>query len=90
MRVLNSRRTVLELILSDHPADCLKCAKSGNCELQDLAIRFGIREIPYEGEQSSYQIEVTPAIIRDMNKCIMCRRCEMMCNEFQTVGALQQ
>ncbi len=88
MRVLNSRRTVLELILSDHPADCLKCAKSGNCELQDLAIRFGIREIPFEGEQSSYQIEITPAIIRDMNKCIMCRRCEMMCNEFQTVGAL--
>ena len=88
MRVLNARRTVLELILSDHPADCLKCAKNGNCELQDLAIKFGIREIPFEGEQSNYQVEVTPSIIRDMNKCIMCRRCEMMCNVFQTVGAL--
>jgi len=88
IRVINARRTVLELILSDHPADCLKCAKSGSCELQDLAIKFGIREIPFEGEQSKYQIEVSPSIIRDMNKCIMCRRCETMCNEFQTVGAL--
>lgn len=88
IRVINARRTVLELILSDHPADCLKCAKSGSCELQDMAIKLGIREIPFEGEQSKYQIEVSPSIIRDMNKCIMCRRCETMCNEFQTVGAL--
>ena len=88
IRAINARRTVLELLLSDHPADCLKCAKSGNCELQDMAVRFGIREIPFEGEQSTYQLEVSPSIIRDMNKCIMCRRCETMCNDFQTVGAL--
>ncbi|MCL2167530.1 MAG: NADH-dependent [FeFe] hydrogenase, group A6 [Lentimicrobiaceae bacterium] len=88
IRVLNSRRTVLELILSDHPADCLVCAKSGNCELQALAIRFGVREIPFQGEQSSYKVEVSPSIVRDMNKCVMCRRCETMCNDFQTVGAL--
>jgi len=91
MRVINARRTVLELILSDHPADCLQCAKNGNCELQDLAVRFGIRKNPFIGpehEQSSYQLEVSPSIIRDMNKCVMCRRCETMCNEMQTVGAL--
>ena len=88
IRVLNSRRTVLELILSDHPADCLVCAKSGNCELQNLAIRFGVREISFQGEQSSYKVEVSPSIVRDMNKCVMCRRCETMCNDFQTVGAL--
>jgi len=88
MRVLNSRRTVLELILSDHPSDCLVCAKSGNCELQNLAIRFGVRQIPYQGEQSSYKVEVSPSIVRDMNKCVMCRRCETVCNDFQTVGAL--
>jgi NADP-reducing hydrogenase subunit HndD len=88
IRALNARRTVLELILSDHPADCLTCAKSGNCELQDLAIRFGIREISYKGEQSNYQLEVSPSIVRDMNKCVMCRRCETVCNDFQTVGAL--
>lgn len=88
IRVINARRTVLELILSDHPNDCLQCAKSGNCELQNLAIKFGIRDIPFKGEQSSYQIEVSPSIIRDMNKCIMCRRCETVCNDMQTVGAL--
>ena len=91
IRVINARKTVLELILSDHPNDCLQCAKSGNCELQALAIRFGIRENPFVGEgheQSKYQVEVSPSIIRDMNKCVMCRRCETMCNEMQTVGAL--
>ena len=88
VRVINARRTVLELILSDHPNDCLKCAKNGNCELQTLAAKLGIREIPFQGEQSEYKIEVSPSIVRDMNKCIMCRRCETMCNEYQSVGAL--
>ncbi|MDR0368637.1 MAG: [FeFe] hydrogenase, group A [Bacteroidales bacterium] len=88
MRVLNARRAVLELLLSDHPTDCLVCAKSGKCELQDLAIRFGIREIPFAGAKSTHKNDHSPAIRRDMDKCVMCRRCEMMCNEFQTVGAL--
>lgn len=88
MRVLNARRTVLELILSDHPFDCLVCAKSGNCELQSLAHRMGVREIPYQGAQSTYRKDTSPSIIRDVDKCIMCRRCEMMCNDVQTVGAL--
>ncbi len=88
IRVLNARRTVLELILSDHPADCLICAKSGNCELQDLAHQLGVREIPFKGEQSTYRKDTSPSIIRDIDKCIMCRRCEMMCNDVQTVGAL--
>ncbi|NCA76111.1 MAG: 2Fe-2S iron-sulfur cluster binding domain-containing protein [Alphaproteobacteria bacterium] len=88
IRVLNARRTVLELILSDHPAECLTCAKSGNCELQDMAQKLGVREIPFQGAQSTYRKDTSPAIIRDVDKCIMCRRCEMMCNEVQTVGAL--
>jgi len=88
VRVLNSRRTIMELILSDHPFDCLVCAKSGNCELQSLAQKLGIREIRYQGEQSTYRKDTSPAIIRDVDKCIMCRRCEMMCNDIQTVGAL--
>ncbi len=88
IRVLNARRTVLELILSDHPADCLICPKSGNCELQSLAQKLGIREIHYQGEKSTYRKDTSPAIIRDIDKCIMCRRCEMMCNEVQTVGVL--
>jgi len=88
MRVLNSRRTVLELILSDHPFDCLICAKSGTCDLQNMAIKMGIRSISYQGAKSTYKPDFSPAIIRDMDKCIMCRRCETMCNDFQTVGVL--
>ncbi len=88
IRVLNARKTVLELILSDHPTDCLICAKNGVCELQTMAQEFGIRELHYQGEQSTYREDTSPAIIRDVDKCIMCRRCEMMCNEVQTVGVL--
>ncbi len=88
MRVINSRRTIIELIISDHPFECLTCAKAGECELQQLAHDMGIREIHYEGEKSTYREDTSPAIIRDMDKCIMCRRCEMMCNEVQTVGVL--
>lgn len=88
LRVVNARRTVLELILSDHPADCLICPKSGKCELQSLAQRLGVREIPFQGEQSTYRKDMSPAIIRDVDKCVMCRRCETVCNVWQTVGAL--
>ena len=88
IRVLNSRKTVLELMLSDHPKDCLTCQKSGECELQSLAISFGIREIKYQGKESTYRKDATKSIIRDRDKCIMCRRCETMCNEVQTVGVL--
>ena len=88
MRVLNARRTVLELMLSDHPSDCLVCAKSGSCELQAVAIKLGIREIPFQGTQTEYKVNLSPSIRRDATKCIYCRRCEMMCNDIQTVGAL--
>jgi NADP-reducing hydrogenase subunit HndD len=88
LRVVNARRTVVEMILSDHPADCLICPKNGKCELQSLAQRLGVREIPYQGEQSTYRKDLSPAIIRDVDKCVMCRRCETVCNVWQTVGAL--
>ncbi len=88
LRAINARRTVMELILSDHPPDCLICAKSGNCDLQDMAHQLGIREIHYPGEMSTYREDTSPAIIREIDKCIMCRRCEMMCNDVQTVGVL--
>ena len=82
MRVINARKTVLELILSDHPYDCLVCAKSGSCDLQKVAQDQGIRKIHYEGVKSTYREDTSPSIIRDMDKCIMCRRCETMCNDF--------
>jgi NADP-reducing hydrogenase subunit HndD len=88
MRVLNARKTVLELILSDHPFECLTCAKNGTCDLQRLAQELGVREIHYQGEQSTYKEDFSPSIIRDMDKCIMCRRCETMCNKVQTCGVL--
>ena len=87
-RVINARRTVVELILSDHPAECLTCSQSGQCELQALAIRLGIREVPFKGEKSVHRKDMSPSIVRDMDKCIMCRRCENVCNNIQTVGAL--
>jgi NADP-reducing hydrogenase subunit HndD len=88
LRVLNARRTVLELMLSDHPKDCLVCSKSGECELQDMAEKFAIRDVPYEGIMSTYRKDVSNSIIRDMDKCIMCRRCETMCNDVQTCNVL--
>lgn len=89
MRVLKARKTVLELILSDHPKDCLSCIKAGDCELQDMAERLGVREPEFkDGEQSTYPMDRGLSIVRDMNKCIMCRRCETMCNQVQSVGAL--
>ena len=87
-RALNARKTVLELILSDHPNDCLQCEKSGDCELQALAARMGIRKIPFTGEQTTYAKDSTLSVYRDMDKCVYCRRCETMCNKFQTAGAL--
>lgn len=87
-RVLNARRTIMELILSNHPFECLTCRKNGQCELQNVASELGIREIHYPGEKSTFSPDVSPAIVRDLDKCIMCRRCETMCNSVQSVGAI--
>ncbi len=89
VRVLEARKIVTELLLSDHPKDCLTCSKSGSCELQDLAHMVGLREVSLTGkEMSAYKQDHSASIIRDMDKCILCRRCETMCNEVQEVGAL--
>ena len=88
LRAINARKTVLELMLSDHPNDCLQCAMNGKCELQAVAADMGIREIPYKGVQSNYPKTLSPSIVRDENKCIMCRRCESVCHEYQSVGAI--
>ncbi len=90
IRVMNARKTVMQMILSDHPKDCLTCSKSGHCELQSMAARLGIRYIPggEYAQMSTYKPDTSPSIIRDMDKCILCRRCETMCNDVQSVGAL--
>ncbi|MFA5203967.1 MAG: NADH-dependent [FeFe] hydrogenase, group A6 [Lentisphaeria bacterium] len=88
-RVLKSRRVLLQLLLSNHPKDCLNCYASGSCELQDLANQFHTDKNRFEGESSTFSIETSSeAITRDLNKCIRCRRCETACNDMQTVGVL--
>jgi len=89
MRALKARRTVLELLLSDHPQNCLTCAKNQDCELRKLAAEFGVREVPFKGARNAFEPDhSSAAIMRDLSKCIMCRRCETVCNKVQTVGTL--
>ncbi|WP_343101844.1 NADH-dependent [FeFe] hydrogenase, group A6 [Romboutsia sp. MSSM.1001216sp_RTP31141st1_G3_RTP31141_220114] len=86
---LKARKNVVELLLSDHPQDCLVCEKNGNCELQSIAADLGIRKIRYKGEQSTSPKDTsTESIVKDHDKCILCRRCETMCNDIQSVGVL--
>ena len=88
-RAISARRTMLGLLLSNHPKDCLICAMNQNCELQRLAHEFDVHEIKYQGEQHEFPIDVSSgAIRRDPTKCVMCRRCETACNVVQTVGVL--
>ncbi|MDH6343689.1 NADP-reducing hydrogenase subunit HndD [Parabacteroides sp. PFB2-12] len=87
-RVINARKTVMELILSNHPSDCLICSKNENCELQKVAYDLHMRESRFSGHRISHRKDRSESIVRDMSKCIMCRRCETMCNSIQTVGTL--
>ena len=87
--VRNARRVTLELILSNHDRKCLTCERNRNCELQTLADELGITDIHYDGVRNEYEIDsLSPSIIRDNNKCILCRRCVNMCKNIQTVGAI--
>ena len=89
LRAINARRTILDLLLSDHPKDCLICPKNLNCQLQALAQEMGLHHLLFKGEQSTYNRDLSSnAIARDLDKCIMCRRCETACNTVQTVGVL--
>ncbi|MBE6069565.1 MAG: 2Fe-2S iron-sulfur cluster binding domain-containing protein [Clostridium lundense] len=85
LRAIKARRTMVELLLSDHPTDCLVCEKNTTCQLQQLAADLGVRKIRYKGKMSNYPKDSSSgALYRNLDKCIMCRRCETMCNEVQT------
>ena len=88
--IIAMRRTVMELILSNHPSDCLQCARSGNCELQTLAAEFGIRELPFKKIINEIPIDDSnPAIVLEADKCIRCGRCVKVCQDVQNVWALE-
>jgi len=94
-QLLNMRKTILGLILSDHPNDCMVCEKAGDCELQELVYLHGLSPLRgaeggvFFGERRSYKDnDENPFIARDMEKCILCGRCVRICEEVQGVGAI--
>ena len=88
-RTISARRTVVELILSNHPKNCLTCTKNTNCELQALAAELSIHDIQYAGEMAQHRMDTSSAaLVREMSKCVLCRRCETMCSKVQSVHVL--
>ena len=87
--VLEARHVILDLIISNHAKDCLTCTRSGNCELQNLATKFNVLKVEFEGERANHEIDdLSPSIVRDFNKCILCRRCVAACKNIQKIGAI--
>jgi len=87
--VRESRRVTLELILSNHEKKCLTCVRNRNCELQKLSEDLNIQDIRFEGETYKFPIDdLSPSIVRDPNKCVLCRRCVSVCKNVQTVGVI--
>lgn len=88
-RVVKSRKTIVELLLSNHPDDCLYCERNGNCELQTLAEELNVRERRIMGKKNKYKLDhSSPSIVRDPAKCILCGRCVRMCDERLSVFAI--
>lgn len=88
-KVISSRKTTLELMLSNHKRECLSCVRSTNCELQKLALEYGCDDKRFEGEHTHVTVEaVNPYLVRDNDKCILCRRCVAMCSKIQSVGVI--
>ena len=86
-KVRKYRKTTLELILSTHDKKCLSCPRSTDCELQKLCLEYGVDEDAFEGFKPTYEIDTSvPHLIRDNNKCILCRRCVSVCEKIQHVG----
>lgn len=81
-RVMKARRTILELMLANHPLDCFTCEKMGGCDFNRYCYEYDVRESPYTGEKREYKVEeIDPFIVRDMNKCILCGKCVRTCAE---------
>ncbi len=88
-KIIASRKMNLELILSNHDMKCLECVRSTNCELQTLCRQYGVSTTRFEGERTHYDIDKSSvSIIRDNNKCILCRRCVATCKHVQGIGVI--
>lgn len=88
-RAVQARQTIIELLLANHPDDCLFCVRNGNCELQGLAEELGVRQRRYAGEKSRHYLDLSsPSIVRDPAKCILCGKCVRVCEEVQGVAAI--
>jgi NADP-reducing hydrogenase subunit HndD len=87
-KVRKARKVLYELLLSDHPKDCLSCKRNLSCELQELGKTLGVETTRFEGAHSDYILDASISITRDMSKCILCRRCVTACNEIQGTGIL--
>lgn len=87
--IRQSRRNLLELILSNHVGECYSCNRNNNCELQSLAADYGITSLPYERKLAEKELVSHHPIVRDMNKCILCRRCVRTCLDLQDVGVYE-
>jgi len=88
-KIRDARKIILELLLSDHPWECNTCDRNQECELQKLADEYGIKEVRFQSVKERLPLdESTPGIVRDPNKCILCRRCVTVCQEVQGVGTL--
>jgi iron-only hydrogenase group A len=88
-RVRRARKTIVELLIENHPQDCLICVRNKNCELQNLSEKYSVREHRYVGESKNHAIDISSASMeRDPAKCILCGRCVRVCHEVQKVGAI--
>ncbi len=88
-KAVRSRKTIIELLLANHPDDCLYCVRNGECDLQDLAQELGVRQRRFQGAKSTHKMDISsPAIERDPDKCILCGKCVRVCEEVQGVSAI--
>ncbi len=87
-RVRHARQVIYDLMVSDHPKECMSCNRNQNCELQALGYQLGFDEPRLHGEHKDELLDISPAITRDSRKCILCRRCVTVCKEKQEVGAI--
>lgn len=88
-KIRKARKANLELLLSNHNRECTSCVRAGNCELRTLCTELGVRDYPYEGSKTESVVDdLSPSVVRDNSKCILCRRCVAACNDVQKIGAI--